>query len=64
MIHLLLVAVIVLAIVGLLLWAVGQIPGIPPIIKTVIYVIVGIVILLWILQYVDSGSLNLHDTRL
>jgi len=64
MIHLLLVAVIVLAIVGLLLWAVGQIPGIPPIIKTVIYVIVGIVILLWILQYVDSGALNLHDTRL
>jgi uncharacterized membrane protein len=50
---------IVLCIVGLILWGVSQIPGIPPIVKTVIYVIVGVILLLWCLQYVGGPSLGL-----
>ena len=64
MIHLLLVGFVVLCIVGVILWGVGQIPGIPAIVKTVIYVIVAIILLLWLLNFVQGGSLNLHDTRL
>jgi hypothetical protein len=60
MITTLLVAFILLCIVGLILWGVGQIPGIPPIIKTVIYVIVGVILLLWLLNLVQSG----HSVRL
>ena len=58
MIHLLIVALIVFAIVGLLLWGMEQIPGIPPIVKTIIYVIVGIILLLWLLNLVDSGVMG------
>ena len=54
MINLLLTALIVLAIVGLILWGIGQIPGIPPIVKTIVYVIVGVVLLLWLLQFVGG----------
>lgn len=61
MISMLLVAFIVLCIVGLILWGVNQIPGIPQIIKVVIYVIVGVVLLLWLLQFVQGGhSFNIH----
>lgn len=58
MIQLLLTALIVLAIIGLILWAINQIPGIPPIVKTVVYVIVGVVLLLWLLNYVQGGHLG------
>jgi hypothetical protein len=58
MIHLLLVALIVLAIVGLILWGIQQVPGIPPILKVIIYVIVGVILLVWLLNVVDSGSLG------
>lgn len=60
MISLLLTAFIVLCIVGLILWGVNQIPGVPPIIKVVIYVIVGVVILLWLLQYVQGGHIPIR----
>jgi hypothetical protein len=56
MITMLLVAFIVLCIVGLLLWGINQIPGIPPVIKTVIYVVVGVIILIWLLHFVQGGS--------
>jgi DMSO/TMAO reductase YedYZ heme-binding membrane subunit len=55
MIHTLLYVFIVLAIIGLILYGINAIPGIPPIIKTVIYVIIGVILLLWALNYVDSG---------
>jgi uncharacterized membrane protein YqjE len=55
MISLLLTALIVLAIVGLILWAIQQIPGIPPIVKTIVYVIVGVILLLWLLNYVQGS---------
>jgi hypothetical protein len=58
MITMLLTAFIVLCIVGLILWGVNQIPGIPPIIKTVIYVIIGVIILVWLLNYVGGGNMN------
>lgn len=61
MITLLLVGLIVLAIVGLILWGIQQIPGIPPIVKVIVYVIVGVVLLLWLLSYVQGGhTLALH----
>lgn len=45
---------IFLCIVGLILYGINQIPGIPQIVKTVIYVIVGVVLLLWCLNYVGG----------
>jgi preprotein translocase subunit SecE len=60
MIHTLLLIFIVLCIVGLILWGVGQIPGIPPMVKTVVYVLVGVVLLLWVYQGISGGSLNLR----
>ncbi len=56
MIHTLLFIFIVLCIVGLILWGIQQIPGIPAIVKTVLYVIIGVVLLLWCLQYVGGAG--------
>jgi preprotein translocase subunit SecE len=58
MIGTLLTVFIVLCIIGLILWGINQIPGIPQIIKVVIYVIIGVVCLLWLLQYVQGGHLG------
>jgi hypothetical protein len=55
MISTLLYIFIVLCIVGLILWGIQQIPGIPAIVKTVLYVIIGVVLLLWCLNYVGAG---------
>ncbi len=55
MISTLLYVFIVLCIVGVILWGIGQIPGIPPIVKTVVYVIVAVILLLWCLQYAGAG---------
>jgi len=63
MIHFLLVALIVLAIVGLILWGINQIPGIPAIVKVIAYVIVGVILLLWLLSFVDSGGLGTFTYR-
>jgi preprotein translocase subunit SecE len=60
MIHTLLVLFIVLCIVGLILWGISQIPGIPQIVKTVIYVIIGVVLLLYCLNYVGGSSVSLR----
>jgi hypothetical protein len=60
MITLLVVFFIVLCIVGLILWGINQIPGIPPIIKVVVYVVIGVAILLWLLQYVQGGHIGLR----
>jgi hypothetical protein len=60
MITMLLIAFIVLCIVGLILWGVGQIPGIPPVVKTVLYVVVGVVLLLWLLSYVQGHPISLR----
>jgi preprotein translocase subunit SecE len=56
MITTLLYIFIVLCIVGLILWGVAQIPGIPQIVKTVLYVIIGVILLLWCLNYVGGMS--------
>jgi hypothetical protein len=58
MITTLLVLFIVLCIVGLVLWGINQIPGIPQIVKVVIYVVVGVLLLLWLLQAVQGGNLS------
>lgn len=60
MIHTLLYLFILLCIVGLILWGIGQVSGIPPIVKTVIYVVIGVVMLLWCLQYVGGAGLSLR----
>jgi hypothetical protein len=54
MISMLLTIFIVLCIVGLILWGIAQIPGIPQIVKTVLYVIIGVVLLLACLNYVGG----------
>lgn len=59
MITALLTAFIVLCIIGLILWGINQIPSIPPIIKVVIYVIIGVMLLLWLLQVVQGGGVHL-----
>jgi Flp pilus assembly protein TadB len=64
MISMLLTAFIVLCIVGLILWGINQIPGIPPIVKTVIYVVVGIILLVWLLNMVQGGHLGVGFGRL
>ena len=58
MISTLLYVFIILCVVGLILWGVGQIPGIPPVVKTVLYVVVGVILLLWLAQYVAAGHLG------
>lgn len=60
MISTLLVFFIVLCIVGLIIWGIGQIPGIPQIVKVVIYVVVGVILLLWLLENVQGGHLGLR----
>ena len=54
MISTLLTVFIVLCIVGLILWGVGQIPGLPQIVKVVVYVIIGVILLLWCLSFVGG----------
>lgn len=56
MIHTLLYIFIVLCIIGLILWGINQIPGIPQIVKVVLYVIIGVIMLLWCLNYVSGGG--------
>jgi sulfite exporter TauE/SafE len=56
MISTLLYIFIVLCIVGLILWGIGQIPAIPQIVKTVLYVIIGVILLLWCLNYVGGAG--------
>lgn len=61
MIYTLLYVFIVLCIVGLVLWGIQQIPGIPGVVKTVLYVVVGVILLLWLLQYIGYGPpISLH----
>jgi hypothetical protein len=60
MIHTLLYVFIVLCIVGVILWGISQIPGIPQIVKTVVYVIIAVVLLLWCLNYVGGAGLSLR----
>jgi hypothetical protein len=63
MITLLLTIFIVLCIVGILLWGIQQIPGIPPIVKTVVIVIVAVILLIWALSYVQSGGFHVGSLR-
>ena len=60
MINTLLVLFIVICIIGLILWGVGQVPGIPPIFKTAIYVIVGVILLIWLLNFVQGGHISMN----
>ena len=60
MIATLLVFFIVLCIIGLVLWGINQIPGIPQIVKVVIYVVIGVICLLWLLQYVQGSHISIH----
>lgn len=61
MITTLLYIFILLCIVGLILWGINQIPGIPQIIKVVIYVVIGVILLLWLLSMVGGGGIHLSS---
>jgi hypothetical protein len=63
MISTLLIFFIVLCIIGLILWGIQQIPGIPAIVKTVILVIIGVLLLLWLLSMVESGGIRFGALR-
>jgi hypothetical protein len=63
MISTLLIFFIVLCIIGLILWGIQQIPGIPAIVKTVILVIIGVLLLLWLLSMVESGGIHFGGLR-
>lgn len=64
MIGTLLTFFILLCAVGLVIWGIRQIPGIPPIVMTVIYVVIGVLILLWLLSLVQGNSFSgLHIPR-
>lgn len=54
MIETLIAFLIVLAIVGLILWGIGRIPGIPEVVKVIAYVVVGVILLLWLLNFVSG----------
>ena len=54
-VHALIYLLIVLCIVGVILWGIQQIPGIPPIVKTVVYVLVAVILLLWLLNLLGGG---------
>jgi hypothetical protein len=56
--NMLLAVFIILCIVGLILWGIQQIPGLPPIVKVVVYVVVGVVLLLYLLSYVQGGNMH------
>jgi hypothetical protein len=58
MISTLLYAFILLCIVGLILWGIGQIPGLPPVVKTVVYVVVGVLVLLWLAGHIQGTNFN------
>jgi hypothetical protein len=58
MISTLLAVFIILCIVGLILWGISKIPGIPEIVRVVAYVIIGVVLLLWLLQMVQGHSFH------
>jgi preprotein translocase subunit SecE len=60
MVSTLISVLIILAIVGLVLWGIQQIPGIPPIVKTIIYIVIGVLILLWLLNQVGGSGVSLH----
>lgn len=59
MISTLLTVFIALCIIGVILWGIGQIPGIPQVVKTVVYVIVAVICLLWLLSAVGGGGVHL-----
>lgn len=59
MIMLLITLFIVLCIIGLILWGINQVPGIPPIVRTIVYVVIGVMLLLWLLNWVHSGGLGI-----
>lgn len=58
MIHTLLLLLVVLAIVGVILWGISQIPGIPPPVKIVVYVVVAVILLLWVYEQLAGASLR------
>ena len=49
---------IVLCIVGLILGGIRQIPGLPPMVLVILYVIIGVMVLLWLLSMVQGGGFH------
>lgn len=59
MITFLLLLIIVLAAIGLLLWGLSKIPGIPEIVKVIVYVFIGLILLVWLYHVVASGGFSM-----
>jgi hypothetical protein len=60
MITSLLVIFLILCAIGLIFWGVQQIPGIPPIVKVIFIVVVGVFLILYAINYVQGGHITLH----
>ena len=56
LVHFLIVFLVVAAIIGLVLWGISRIPNLPPVILTILYVVVGVILLLWLLSAVTGGG--------
>ena len=56
MIHPLVYLLIARAIVGVILWGIQRIPGLPPIISVVITVVVVVIALVWLLEQFQAGA--------
>ena len=59
LIHLLLVVFIVLCIIGVIMWGINKVAVIPEVVKIVVYVIVAVLLLLWLLSFVNGNSFAL-----
>lgn len=53
-----LIAVILCGIVGLVVWGITAILPTPPVVKTVLYVVGGVICLLILLRAITGGSLS------
>jgi hypothetical protein len=58
MISLLITLIIICVVAGIAYWILTQIPGIPPIVPNLVWVVVALIILVWLLQNLGSLSLG------
>lgn len=52
--------VLILALVGLVVWLITAYIPMPPIFKTIIYVVVAIVLILWLIGMIDGAGMGLE----
>lgn len=56
MISLLIGLIVICLIAGIVYWILSQIPGIPPILPNLVWIVVALIVLVWLVQ--NGGSLG------